>query len=197
MAKQTSSFRHKSFRRSYKEDYWRETKLPSVMQHVLESFRMIFKNWRLFLPLVLIAVLLQMLFVGVMSEASYVELQESLDGSTAGFGKASLLLFSVVGTLGTTGEAAGATIVFQALIFLVVFLTTIFILRFLLAKKKITLRDALYNSMAPTIPTAILLAVVMIECIPIIILTIAYAAAVQTDFLTMPFYALLFLDLLL
>ena len=186
------SFRHRSFRRSYREDYQRETKLPSIMQHILETFRIIFKNWRLFLPLILIAVVLQVLLVGVMSEANYNKLQESIGESNEGFGKASILLLSTTRTIGFTSESAGATLVFQALIFVMVALTTIFILRFLLAKKKIKLRDALYNAMAPMVPMAILFLVVMMECIPILLLTIAYTAAVQTEFLNTPFYALLF-----
>ncbi len=191
-SKKTQTFRHKSFRRSYKEDYRRDTKLPSVMQHILMSFGMIFKNWRLFLPLVLVAVLLQMIFVGLMSEADYNKIQETIGSTNEGVAKAGLIILSTTRMMGFGGESAGVTIVFQALIFMVVFLTTIFILRYLLAKKEIKFRDALYNAMAPTIPTAVLLAVVMLECVPIVILTVAYAAAVQTEFLTMPFYALLF-----
>ena len=36
---------HKSFRRTYREDYVREDKTPGIMYHVLKSFRMIFRNW--------------------------------------------------------------------------------------------------------------------------------------------------------
>lgn len=183
---------HKAFKRSYRKDYQQKTNLPSIMQHILASFRIIFKNWRLFLPMILVATFLQIVFLGLMSEADYTKLQESAGNSSEGVARAGIVLLSTTRMLGFSSGSAGATIIFQGLIFTIVFLTTIFILRFLLAQKKIKFREALYNSMAPMIPATILLIFVMIECIPILILTVAYAAAVQTEFLTLPFYALLF-----
>ena len=48
---------HKSFKRTYREDYIRETNIPGIMQHIVDSFRMIFKNYKLFLPfLVLLSI---------------------------------------------------------------------------------------------------------------------------------------------
>ena len=48
---------HKSFRRSYREDYARETNVPGMMYHIFATFRIMFKNWKLFLPLLVIAVI--------------------------------------------------------------------------------------------------------------------------------------------
>ena len=95
-----------------------------------------------------------------------------------------------------TGGLAGvsdATRVCSVLIFLVVWLTTIYLLRHKMAGHKVCLRDGLYNAMAPLISTFVVLAVAIVECVPIFLLVVAYAAAVQTDFLAMPFYALLFM----
>ena len=188
-----TNYRHRSFRRSYKEDYRKPLHLPSITQQVVDSFRMIFKNFRLFLPLIIIAVVLDLLFVGVMSGSDYTKLADSVDESTAPVGKAGVILATTISSMGLSNGSAGATIVFQALVFIFVFLTTIFILRYLLAKKEIKLRDAMYNSMAPLVPTAVIMIMVAIECIPLLMLLIAYTAAVQTEFLNYPFYALLFL----
>ena len=73
-----------------------------------------------------------------------------------------------------------------------IWLVTIFILRHYLAGRKVKLRDALYNAMTPLISTFMVFAVAVIQCIPIFILVIVYSAAVQTEFLATPFYALLF-----
>ena len=70
---------HKSFKRSYREDYTRETKVPGIMYHIFKSFGMIFKNWKLFLPFLIIVVVLNALFVGIMNEANYVQFQDILD----------------------------------------------------------------------------------------------------------------------
>ena len=61
-----------------------------------------------------------------------------------------------------------------------------------MAGHKVGLRDGLYNAMAPLVSTFVIFAVVLVECIPIFLLVIAYSAAMETGFLTMPFYALLF-----
>ncbi len=160
MAKKPSkkNFRHKSFRRSYREDYVRELNVPGPGEHVFTSFKMIFKNWKLFLPLLVLSVVLSLVLIGVNREIEYSE----------------------------------TTITFGALIFLMIFLITTFILRQLMAGHKIKFRDALYNSMTPLLSTLVVFLVVTIQCVPIFLLIIAYSAAVQTDFFSMPFYALLF-----
>ena len=81
---------------------------------------------------------------------------------------------------------------FLYILFLIIWLSTIFILRHRLAGHKIKLRDALYNAMTPLVSTFLVFIVALIQCIPIFILIIVYSAAVQTEFLSTPFYALVF-----
>ena len=191
---------HKSFRRSYREDYVRETNVPGIMYHIFASFRIIFKNWKLFLPLLIIAVVLNAALVGIMSESGYVQFQEVMDessktvtgGELGNVAKAGLLLISTITTGGLSGESSEAAVVFGVIIFLIIWLVTIFLLRHLLAGHKVKLRDGLYNAMTPLISTFVVFAVAVIQCIPIFLLIIVYSAAVQTDFLATPFYALLF-----
>ena len=61
-----------------------------------------------------------------------------------------------------------------------------------MAGHKIKLRDAFYNAMTPLVSTFLIFIVAVIQCIPIFLLIIVYSAAVQTDFLATPFYALVF-----
>lgn len=191
---------HKSFRRSYREDYKRELEVPGIMYHIFASFKIIFKNWKLFLPLLVIAVLMSAVFVGIMSEANYVQFKEILDetseqiagGEIGNVAKAGLLLISTVTTGGLSGESSEAATVFGVIIFLIVWLTTIFLLRHRLANHKVRLRDGLYNAMTPLVSTFVIFVVTIIQCIPIFLLIIVLSAAVQTDFLATPFYALLF-----
>ena len=191
---------HKSFKRSYREDYIRETKVPSITYHIFKSFGMIFKNWKLFLPLLVIAVLLNVFFVGIMSEANYIQFQDILDdtsmqvagGDIGSVAKAGLILVSTISTGGLSGESSEAAMVFGVIIFLIIWLVTIFLLRHLMAGHKVKLRDGLYNAMTPLISTFVVFLVVLFQCIPIFLLIIAYSAAVQTEFLATPFYALVF-----
>ena len=191
---------HKSFRRSYREDYKREMEVPGIMYHVFAAFRIIFKNWKLFLPFLIIVVLLNAVLVGIMSESSYTQFQDVLDetsvqvagGDIGNVAKAGLLLISTVTTGGLSGESSEAATVFGVIIFLIIWLVTIFLLRHRLAGHKVKLRDGLYNAMTPLLSTFVVFAIAVIQCIPIFILIIVYSAAVQTDFLATPFYALIF-----
>ena len=191
---------HKSFRRSYREDYNRELEVPGIMYHIFASFKVIFKNWKLFLPLLIISVILSATFIGVMSETTYVQFQDILDetseqfvnGDIGNVAKAGLLLLSTVTTGGLSGDSSEAAVVFGVIIFLIIWLVTIFLLRHRLAGHEIKLRDGLYNAMTPLISTFVVFIIAMIQCIPIFLLIIVTSAAIQTEFLATPFYALLF-----
>ena len=191
---------HRSFRRTYREDYKRDIKIPGIMYHIFATFRVILKNWKLFLPLLVIAVVMNVLLVGLMSEATYTQFQDVLEqtnqelagGEMGSVAKAGLLLISAVTTGGLSGESSESAIIFMVIIFLMLWLVTIFLLRHRLAGHKVKLRDALYNAMTPIVSTFVVLFVAAIQCIPILILIIVYSAAVQTEFLATPFYALLF-----
>lgn len=146
----------KSFRRVYREDLKRDLKIPEVSEQVIRSFQMIFRNWKLFLPLMAIGVVVAVL------------------------------------TMGVTGFFTETVGVFAVVIFLLLWLVTIFLTRQMMAGNKVSLRDGLYNGATPLVSTFVVLAVVAVQCIPIMLLVIAYSAAIQTDFLSTPFYALVF-----
>ena len=44
---------HRSFRRTYREDYVRELNVPGMGQQIFEAFAWIFREWKLFLGLLL------------------------------------------------------------------------------------------------------------------------------------------------
>lgn len=191
---------HRSFRRSYREDYEREIEMPGLLSHAAKTFRVIFGNWKLFLPLILIMVAANIILVGLMNEDVYVQFQQSIDETSKDismenigtFTKSGLLLVSAIATGGLTQSKTEVQEVFAVIIFVVVWLTTIYILRHRLAGQKIKLRDALYNALSPLISSLVIVAVMFIELIPIILVVITYSAAVRTEFLETPFYALIY-----
>ncbi len=191
---------HKSFRRTYREDYQRDLKVPGIMHHIVLTFKTIFKNWKLFLPFLIISVVVSIALIGITSESTYKQIQEAIEqasiktggGEIGTFGKAGLILFSVVTSGGFMSFEGEGTVIFGIIMFLVIWLVTIFIVRHRLAKHNIKLRDALYNAMTPLLSSFVILVIVLIECIPIVLFLIALSAAVKTEFLATPFYALLF-----
>lgn len=192
---------HHSFKRSYREDYLRPFDGPGLLSHAVDAFKHVFKNWKLFLPLLIIIALFNILLVGLMSEDTYTTFQKSLDETTASlasgrelgtFARSGLLLISTITTGGLSQGMTEVQQVFAVLLFLITWLVVIYILRHTLAKQKLKLRDALYNALSPLISTLIVLTVIFIEAIPAMVVVITYSAAVQTNFLATPFYALIY-----
>ena len=190
---------HRTFHRSYYEDYHRPLEIPGLVSHAVTTFKIIFRNWRLFIPMILWIAILDVVLVGLMSEETYVQLQDSLDdnaeaqGQTLGMAaKTLLLLVSTVTTAGLNSSMSEVQQVFVMLIFLIVWLTTIYLVRHRLAGHKIRLRDGFYNALTPMISTLMVVVVILAELIPVMIMIVGYSTAVQTDFLSTPFYALVF-----
>lgn len=154
------TFKHRSFKRSYREDYIRELKIPSIAQHIFETFKTFFENWKILLPILLISTIFEIFMLGFLNESNFYDVG--------------------VGVVTTIN-------------FLMVFLTTIFAVRQKMVKHKIGLRDTLYNATTPLIATLVILMIAAVECVPVMLVIIAYASAVETNFLATPFYALLFL----
>ncbi len=191
---------HKSFKRSYREDYIRELQVPGIMAHLAKTFSVIFKNKKIFGLLLVFVVIANIILVGLMNETMYKQFQDVLDetsesvldGKLGAVPKAGLLLVSTITTGGLSTTMSESQTMFLIIILLIVWLVTIYVLRHRFAGHVIKLRDALYNACAPIISTFIVLAIIFFECIPIFIFIVAYSTAVQTNFLATPFYALLF-----
>lgn len=198
--KQTKVKLHKSFKRSYREDYIRDAELPGLLSHAFATFRLIFKNWKIFLPLILFIIFFNVILVGLMSQDSYKVFQDALEetnenlaqGKLGAFGKAGLML---IGTITTGGLNRGMTEVqqvFMILLLIITWLTTIYLVRHIIAGHKVKFRDGLYNALTPFISTFCIVGIIFLELIPVFAVVIAYSAAVATEFLNTPFYALIF-----
>ena len=145
-------------------------------------------------------VLASIILVGLMNEDVYVQFQKTIDETSKDismenigtFTKSGLLLVSAIATGGLTQGKTEVQQVFTVLIFLIVWLVTIYLLRHRLANQRIKLRDGLYNALSPLLSTLVVALIIFIELIPIMIVVITYSAAVRTDFLSTPFYALIY-----
>ncbi len=191
---------HRSFKRSYREDYLRETKTPGLLSHVMTTFQFIFKRWRTFLPFVAVMTIMYIVLVGLLSEDLYTQFQDSIDNTSAqlaegrlgNFAKAGLLLMSTITTGGLDSGMGEAQVIFMLLLFLIIWLVTIYLTRHFLAGGKPKLRDGLYNALAPLLSTLLVFAAIFIQLIPIMLVIITYSAAIATGFLNTPFYALVY-----
>lgn len=191
---------HRSFHRSYREDYLRETVTPGLLSHAMLTFKTIFSHWRTFVPLILLSVMGYILLVGLMSEDTYQQFRDAVDaseevvagGNVGNFAKAGLLFISTLTTGGLDTGMGETQTIFMIMLFLVIWLVTIFLLRHFLSGGQPKLRDGLYNALMPLLSTFVVFVVIFIQAIPLMLTVIAYSAAVTTDFLSTPFYALVF-----
>lgn len=191
---------HHSFHRSYREDYQRPLRAPGLVSHAISTLKILFKNWRLFGPLLLLIVLSNILLVGLMSENTYKTLQSKLDenysllrqGELGRIAKSGLLLVSTVTSGGLTNGMSDVQEVFAVLLFAITWLITIYFLRQLLAGNRPRFRDGLFNALTPFISSLLVVVVIFIHLIPIFAFIVLYSTAVATNFLAQPLYAFIF-----
>ena len=110
---------HHSFRRSYREDYIRPLDVPGMVSHAMSTLKIIFRNWKLFFGLLVIIVVSNIIFVGLMNQATYESAQESLEVSNEALGHGELgrmaeAAMMVVTTVTTGGLSNNMTEVQQA-----------------------------------------------------------------------------------
>ena len=191
---------HRSFKRSYYEDYQRKTELPSLTSQASAAFKMFFKFWKIFLPLLLIFVGLYIFLIGAMSENTLADVKANVeqtnkdvaDGKIGTVGKAGLTLLGIISTGGLT-TMNDAQIVIAVLLFTIIWLVTIYLARHLLAgHQEIKMRDGFYSAISPLVSTLVVGLIIFLEAIPIMLTVIVFQVALTTEFLSTPFYALLF-----
>ena len=191
---------HRSFKRSYHEDYQRKTELPSLTSQANAAFKMFFKFWKIFLPLLLIFVGLYIFLIGAMSENTLADVKANVeqtnkdvaDGKIGTVGKAGLTLLGIISTGGLT-TMNDAQIVIAVLLFTIIWLVTIYLARHLLAgHQEIKMRDGFYSALSPLVSTLVVGLIIFLEAVPIMLTIIVFQVALTTEFLSTPFYALLF-----
>ena len=191
---------HHSFKRSYYEDYQRKTELPSLTSQASAAFKMFFKFWKIFLPLLLIFVGLYIFLIGAMSENTLADVKANVeqtnkdvaDGKIGTVGKAGLTLLGIISTGGLT-TMNDAQIVIAVLLFAIIWLVTIYLARHLLAgHQEIKMRDGFYSALSPLVSTLVVGLSIFLEAVPIMLTIIVFQVALTTEFLSTPFYALLF-----
>ncbi|MET0980034.1 MAG: hypothetical protein ABWX90_02155 [Candidatus Saccharimonadales bacterium] len=153
----------------------------------------LWQNKKIFIWLTIVYCLATLLITGLASEAIYTQARETINSSSeslftgvlGGAGKAGLLIIS-----GLTGafsaestNAESSQQVLLALAGLLIWLTTVWILRAILAGRRPKLRDGLYNAGAPILPTFLVALVIVVQLLPIAIALFGYGAAVSSGLL--------------
>jgi hypothetical protein len=190
---------HRSFRRTRKRDYARSLQMPGFFAFTFEVQKTLWSKKRIFLLLVLIYAVLSALLVGTASQATYTTLTSTLkvtsngifSGNVGALGSAGLLFASTI-TSSLSQNLTQIQQVYTAILVLMVWLSTVWLLRNILAGHKVKLRDGLYTSGSPILATFLVSLLLIVQLIPLAIAVIGFGAASESGLLSNGVEGLLF-----
>ncbi len=180
---------HRSFRRTRRRDYARSLKLPGYIAFTAHVLRTLGPHSKTFIALIVFSALSTGLLAGIASQETFTMLagslqeasQDILNGSSGEVQQAIALAVTAV-TGGVSAQATESQQIFGVLIGILVWLTTVWLLRASLAGNKPSLREGLYNSGSPLIPSAVVFFLFLVQLLPAGAAIVGYSAAVNADF---------------
>lgn len=181
---------HKSFRRTYRRDYARALPLPGYWAMTFSVVGMLRHNKRLFGLLALTYALLTSALVGIASQDVYSQVSDTfrqfsgtmLGGQWSAVTQTTMLLGAALGG-SFSGTLTDVQWVYECILLLMVWLTTIWLLRAVLAGRTPKLRDGIYHSGAPIVPTFLIGLVLFLQLIPAAIAALGLYAALPSGIL--------------
>lgn len=189
---------HRSFRLSHSRDYKRSLQMPGYVGFTVEVFDRIWQRKRIFVWLAILYATSVVIFGGMTSQSSYVQIQDIItntaddaggDASQLGaFSTAGFVLLSAVGGDGTLSDVQQ---IYLALAVVLVWLAAVWLLREQLAGRKPRLRDGLYNSGAPLISTFLVALVFLLQLVPFALAAVVYAGLVSIGLASQGFGAMI------
>jgi hypothetical protein len=179
---------HRSFRRTYRRDYVRPLELPGYVAFGVEVWRTLWRYKITFGLLTATYAITGGALVGLASQSTYTQLGELLrttggdvfSGNFGRLGEAGLLLIAGLSG-GLNPNISETQQLLAGLLVVMVWLTTVWLLRAFLAGHKPNLRDGFYNAGAPIIPTILVSLFLVIQLIPAALVPIGLYAALATD----------------
>jgi hypothetical protein len=190
---------HRSFLKTRRRDYARSLKMPGYWAFGVYVRKLLWQQKKVFLLLALTYAIISAIMVGIASQDTYTLLTDTIKetsgdlftGNWGEVGKASLLFISTISG-GISNNLSDVQQVYAALIILMTWLTTVWLLRNILANQKARLRDGLYNASSPLLSTALVSLLLIAQLLPIALVVLGYSAAGSTGLLAGGVEAMLF-----
>jgi hypothetical protein len=190
---------HRTLKLTRRRDYVRSLDLPGYIAFTHYVNKTVWANKRQLLSLAAIYLVLFTILVGIGSQETYTSLSDTLQdagtsvvgGDFSQLGEAGTL-FLTIATVGISETPTESQQIYIGLLGLLVWLTTVWLLRNRMAGHKVTLRDALYNAGSPIVSLFLVLLVLLVQMIPILLAVIAYSAAASSGLLNGGVEAMLF-----
>lgn len=180
---------HRSFRLTRRRDYVRSWNIPGYWSFANEVRLLLWSNRWLFAKFIALYSIFSFLVIGLLSQDNIELLGKSVNqlGGNVVAGELSGLVQNFAIFTGVFSGAFSQSLtesqqVYSGLLFLIGWLTAVWLLRQILAgHKKIKLRDGLYSSGSPLVSTFLILMVLMVQLLPFAIALVAYGAAESVD----------------
>lgn len=166
--RKTSHYR--SFRVSKRIKPPVQKKIPAVSRVMVDTIKHMMRNWKPFLGLILVYVILNLIFVkGFASTLDIPSIREELISSGTTGASTNTALLGVLFTSGNTASTDVGTL-YQSAILLIVGLATIWLFRFSSSDKpeKIAVKQPFYEGMGPLIPFLLVLCVIGLQLLPML-----------------------------
>ena len=179
---------HRSFKRTKRRDYSRSLNLPGYIAFTTETVSLLRKQSKTIALMILVFTVSSALLANVLSQDTYLQISNLLqetsgnifEGNFSEIGKAALLVASIGGSNFST-DVSSSQQVFALIISVFIWLSTVWLLRAYMAGHKAKLRDALYSSGSPFIPSALLFVLLLIQLIPGAVAAIGISSAVSSS----------------
>lgn len=189
---------HRSFQMTRRRDYVRSLDVPGYLTFTAYVNKTIRTHWKLFLPMTLLYALIMVALGAITNQDVYTTVSGLLSGAgdelfTGGIGQlaqAGLVTLAAFASNGNgltpdQGVYLGFSLVFA-------WLSTVWLLREIIAGRRPKLRDGLYNSGAPILSTVGVILIGVIQMIPIGVVMLAYAGLSSIGVISQGFGAMLF-----
>lgn len=193
---------HRSFRLTRRRDYKRALALPGYWSLTYQVHKLLWNNKGIFTKTIIFYLFLIVISIGILSQENYTSLSQSaqdIGSELLGLDPSSLANSVAVFSGILAGSVTAPFLSFsdsQRILFglsmILVWLTVVWILRAIMAGKKISFRDSVYSSASPLISTLLIIVVLLLQLIPISLAVISYFIAEQTGLFLNPLATTLF-----
>jgi hypothetical protein len=171
----TEVVKRKRWQRTPKSERPVYPKLPNVLQLTVQAYRLLARNWKLFLGIAIVYGALNILLVrGISGGASVADIKSQFSQLQSGTLSSLGILASLITSSNSTGsDAANA---YQSFLVLTTSLALVWSFRQLLTSKppKLRIRDGFYKGMYPLFPVILVLFVLGLQLIPMAVGGILY-----------------------
>lgn len=173
---------HRSFRRTRRRDYVRSWKMPGYVAFTAHVAKVLFRYRKVFGWQIVVYTLLMIAVGALTTQYAYSQATELLsevggdiiEGTWGKVGETALLLVGAFS--GWPSHLTTDQQIYLGIASVMIWLTTVWLLREMLAGRTPKFRDGLYSSGAPIMPSLILVLVLLLQLIPMGIMALVYTA---------------------